>query len=215
VIAGEGNRGGDEASEFSGAFLYLEKKSFGEEEEKRMTNQALATVLTADDDPAARGHLRLVLEDAGFAILADAADGEQAVALARTHSPDVIVLDLGLPVLDGAAAAKAIRAERDVPIVALTGERHDELVARAAAAGVAAYVAKRFVERDLVDAVAEAVARPARLPAAREQSRRALAATLELLGYPDPAWAAELEERSFARGKVWRLGPTRAEREPA
>ena len=170
-----------------------------------MSNNALATVLTADDDPAVRGHLRLVLEEAGYAILADARDGEEAVELARAHHPDVIVLDLGLPGVDGAEASRRIREERDVPIVALTGPDGGELLERAARAGVSSYVAKPAIEHELVGAVANAAA--GSVSQAREASRHALAATLELLGHPDPAWSAALEQRSFAAGKLWRLVP--------
>jgi CheY-like chemotaxis protein len=171
-----------------------------------MSNEALATVLTVDDDPIVRADLRLVLEDAGYSVLASARDGEQAVELARTHRPDVIVLDLGLPGVDGAEASRRIREERDVPIVVLTGHRGGELVDRATEAGVASYVSKPFVERELVGAVAAAVALGGgnALNRAREASRQALADALGLLGYPEE-WAGDLERRSFAAGKLWRL----------
>ena len=80
-----------------------------------------ATVLTVEDNPVVRADLRLVLEDAGFDVCADARDGLEAVELAREHRPDLILLDLGLPELDGVEATRRILAERDVPIVALTG----------------------------------------------------------------------------------------------
>src|SRR6478672_1900787 len=69
----------------------------------RMT-AATARVMTVEDDPIVRADLRLVLEDAGFGVCADARDGIEAVELARLHEPDVIVLDLGLPRLDGVEA---------------------------------------------------------------------------------------------------------------
>src|SRR4051794_33719951 len=68
----------------------------------RMT--AAARVMTVEDDPIVRADLRLVLEDAGFGVCADARDGIEAVELARLHAPDLIVLDLGLPKLDGVEA---------------------------------------------------------------------------------------------------------------
>ncbi len=89
-----------------------------------MTRSAAATVLTVDDDPIVRADLRLVLEDAGFDVCEDARDGVEAVELARIHRPDVIVLDLALPRLDGVEATRRILDEREVPIVALTGLRH-------------------------------------------------------------------------------------------
>jgi CheY-like chemotaxis protein len=197
---------GYEASDFSGAFLVLVRKPFGEEKEKEVSDQALATVLTVDDDPIVRADMRLVLEEAGFAVLASARDGEQAVELARTHTPDVIVLDLALPGVDGVETSRRIRLERDVPIVAVTGQRGGELLGRATAAGVSSYVSKPFAEHELVGAVAEAagVTAGTAVGRARETSRRAIADVLELLGYPED-WAEDLERRSFAAGKLWQL----------
>src|SRR4051812_23924179 len=164
-----------------------------------MSNHAVATVLTVDDDPIVRADVRLVLEDAGFAVLPSARDGEQAVELARAHAPDVVVLDLALPGIDGAEASRRMREERDVPIVALTGYRDGGLVERAAE-HVSSYVFKPFGERELVGAVTDALRRTP----AREESRRALADLVALLGYP-AEWADELERQSFAAGKVWRV----------
>lgn len=170
-----------------------------------MSRSAAATVLTVEDDPIVRRDLRLVLETAGFEVLPDARDGEEAVDLARRHSPDVIVLDLGLPRVDGAEATRRIREERDVPVIGLTGHRDGELLERASEAGVGSYVFKPFGERELVGAVTEAVRNAApRLEGVREESHAALAHVLDLLGYP-AGWATDLERRSFAAGKVWRL----------
>src|SRR5262245_41521829 len=99
-----------------------------------MSGASVATVLAVEDDPIVRHDLRLVLEDAGFAVT-DAQDGAEAIELARRHEPDAILLDLALPRLDGVEAARQILAERDVPIVALTG-RSRELARQAVEAGV-------------------------------------------------------------------------------
>jgi response regulator NasT len=89
-------------------------------------------ILTVDDDPIVRADLRVILEDAGFSVVPDARDGDEAVERAREHAPDLIVLDLGLPGLDGFDAASRILSERDVPIVALTGHSEPEILQRAA-----------------------------------------------------------------------------------
>jgi CheY-like chemotaxis protein len=126
-------------------------------------------ILTVDDDPIVRADLRLILEDAGFSVVPDARDGEEAVEHAREHAPDLIVLDLGLPGLDGFGAAASIRSERDVPIVALTGHSAPEVLQRAADAGAESYVLKPFSEEGLIGAIREALAkRSARLA---EESR--------------------------------------------
>jgi CheY-like chemotaxis protein len=122
-----------------------------------MAFHALATVLTVEDDPIVRTDLRLVLEDAGFDVCANARDGVEAIELAREHQPDVILLDLGLPLLGGVAATRWILAERNVPIVALTG-RSREHAAAAIEAGVSSCVLKPFVQEEVVGALLAAIA---------------------------------------------------------
>ena len=163
---------------------------------------ATATVLTVDDDPIVRADLRLVLEDAGFDVCGDARDGVEAVELARTHRPDVIVLDLAMPRLDGVEATRQILVERDVPIVALTGygTAAGGIAERAVEAGATSVVQKPFADHTVVGAVNDALAgHETRL---RTRSRESLAELVTMLGYP-AEWAASLEERSFEAGKVW------------
>jgi DNA-binding response OmpR family regulator len=169
-----------------------------------VTALAQPTVLTVEDDPFVGADLRLVLEEAGFDVCAAASDGLQAVELAREHEPDVILLDLGLPRLDGVEAARRIRAERDVPIVALTG-RSRSFVERAVDAGASAYVAKPFHVDELVGALHDALVshRADRLSAVRQESLDAITELVGLLGYPRD-WAVDLEERAFGAGRVWR-----------
>ncbi len=162
---------------------------------------AAASVLTVEDNPIVRADLRLVLEDAGFSVCPDARDGVEAVEFAREHKPDIVLLDLSLPRLDGVEATKQILAERDVPIVALTG-RSRELAERAVAAGASSYVLKPFTAVEVVRALIDALAGQ-RISTARLESRRAIREIATLVGYPE-AWADELEWRQFAQGKVWR-----------
>jgi response regulator NasT len=116
-----------------------------------MTSSSLVKVLTVEDDPIVRADLRLILEDAGFDVCPDARDGIEAIAMAREHRPDLILLDLGLPRLDGVGAARQILGERDVPIVALTGHSNQAVLDRAVAAGTSGTVLKPFSEHQLVD----------------------------------------------------------------
>ena len=167
--------------------------------------QAAASVMTVEDNVLVRADLRLVLEDAGFEVVAEAGDGLEAVELAREHRPDAIVLDLGLPHLDGIQASQLLLAERDVPIVALTG-RSERLAEEAVAAGAASYVLKPFQESTIVAAVAGALAahRAHAVRDARASSLRAIEQVVESLGYP-AAWAAEIERTTWERGHVWRM----------
>ncbi|MDX6526835.1 MAG: two-component system, response regulator PdtaR [Gaiellales bacterium] len=125
-------------------------------------------ILTVDDDPIVRADLRVILEDAGFSVVPDARDGVEAVEHARQHAPDLIVLDLGLPGLDGFDAAATIRSERDVPIVALTGHNAPELLRRASDAGAESYVLKPFSEDGLISAIRAALAKRSARVAAEE-----------------------------------------------
>ena len=117
-----------------------------------------ARVLTVDDDPIVRADLRLILEEAGFDVCTDARDGVEAVELARTQRPDLILIDLSLPNVDGVEATRRILRERRVPIVALTGHRSGGFIERAIEAGVVAHVLKPFHEAHLLRTIAGALA---------------------------------------------------------
>jgi len=127
-------------------------------------------VLIAEDETIIRLDLRGLLERAGFEVVGEARDGEEAVALARTEEPDLAVLDVKMPNLDGIEAAKRILDERPIPIVMLTAYGQQELVQRAAEAGVFGYLVKPFRENDLLPAIATARARFEELRAVREEA---------------------------------------------
>ena len=117
-------------------------------------------VLVAEDATIVRLDLcRLLVERAGFGAVVEARDGEEAVALAREHAPDLAVNDVNMPKLDGIEAARQILAERPLPIVMLTAYADEATVTRAAEAGVYAYVVKPFREQDLLPAIETARAR--------------------------------------------------------
>jgi AmiR/NasT family two-component response regulator len=127
-------------------------------------------ILVAEDETIIRLDLKETLERAGFEVCGEARDGEEAVELAREEKPDLAVLDVKMPRLDGIEAARRILAERPIPIVMLTAYGHDELVARAVDAGVFAYLVKPFRESDLLPAIQTAKARYAELEALREEA---------------------------------------------
>jgi two-component system, response regulator PdtaR len=127
-------------------------------------------ILIAEDETIIRMDLRALLEAAGFEICAEARDGEEAVELARAEQPDLAVLDVKMPRLDGIEAAKRILDERPMPIVMLTAYGQEELVSRAAEAGVFGYLVKPFREQDLLPAITTARARYEELEALREET---------------------------------------------
>jgi response regulator NasT len=127
-------------------------------------------ILIAEDETLIRLDLRDLLERAGFDVCAEAKDGEEAVALAASEQPDLAVLDVKMPRLDGIEAARRILEERAIPIVMLTAYGQDELVSRAVEAGVFGYLVKPFRESDLLPAIRTARARHEELAALREEA---------------------------------------------
>src|SRR5271167_3954367 len=103
-------------------------------------------ILVAEDETIIRLDLRELLERAGYEVVAEARDGEEAVLLAREHEPDLAVMDVKMPRVDGIEAARRILEERPLPIVMLTAFGQQELVSRAVDAGVFGYLVKPFRE---------------------------------------------------------------------
>ena len=115
--------------------------------------------VVAEDETLIRLDLVEVLTVAGYRVVAEAGDGRAAVEAVREHRPDIVVMDVKMPVMDGIAAASEIAGERLAPVVMLTAFSQRELVERARTAGAMAYVVKPFTEADLVPAIELAVAR--------------------------------------------------------
>jgi response regulator NasT len=126
-------------------------------------------VLVAEDETIIRLDLVSLLERSGLEVCAEARDGREAVELARTVRPELAILDVRMPGLDGIEAARTIVAERPLPVVLLTAYGERELVDRAAGAGVFAYLVKPFREQDLLPTIRTAQARFAELAEVRAQ----------------------------------------------
>lgn len=161
-------------------------------------------VLIAEDETIIRLDLKELLERAGFDVCAEARDGIEAVELARSEQPDVAVLDVKMPRLDGIEAARRILDERPIPIVMLTAYGQEELVSRAVEAGVFGYLVKPFREQDLLPAIHTARARYEELAAVREEAESladALAARKAIERAKGLLMAKEslTEEEAFAR----------------
>lgn len=116
-------------------------------------------VLVAEDETLIRLDIVEILTDAGYAVVGEAENGEKAVELAREHRPDLVVMDVKMPVMDGITAAKTIAEERIAPVVMLTAFSQRDLVESAQEAGAMAYVVKPFGQNDLVPAIEVAAAR--------------------------------------------------------
>ena len=139
---------------------------------------APARILVAADETIIRLDLRGLLEANGYEVCGEARDGREAVELAESLEPDVAIMDVKMPRLDGVEAARQIVARRPLPIVMLTAHDQEELVARAAEAGVFAYLVKPFREQDLIPAIHTARARHRELVEVKLQAR-SLAEALE------------------------------------
>ncbi len=120
-------------------------------------------VVIAEDEALIRLDLAEMLEEEGYDVVGQAGDGERAIALAEELRPDLVVLDVKMPKLDGISAAQRIAEQRIAPVVILTAFSQRELVERARDAGAMAYLVKPFTKADLVPAVEMAVSRFAEL----------------------------------------------------
>ncbi|GCB50254.1 ANTAR domain-containing response regulator [Streptomyces sp. NL15-2K] len=116
-------------------------------------------VVIAEDEALIRLDLKEMLEEEGYTVVGEAGDGEQAVELAREHRPDLVILDVKMPKLDGISAAEKIAEDRIAPVLMLTAFSQRDLVERARDAGAMAYLVKPFSKSDVVPAIEMAVSR--------------------------------------------------------
>lgn len=122
-------------------------------------------VLVAEDEALIRLDLVEMLREEGYQVVGEAGDGEEAIKLATELKPDLVILDVKMPKLDGIEAASKITGDRVAPVVILTAFSQRDLVERARDAGTMAYLVKPFAKRDLVPAIELAISRFAELQA--------------------------------------------------
>ncbi|MDX6739306.1 ANTAR domain-containing response regulator [Actinocorallia sp. A-T 12471] len=122
-------------------------------------SESAKRVVIAEDEALIRLDLKEMLEEDGYRVVGEAGDGETAVKLASELRPDLVILDVKMPILDGISAAERIAGERVAPVVMLTAFSQRELVERARSAGAMAYLVKPFTKADLVPAIEMAVSR--------------------------------------------------------
>jgi AmiR/NasT family two-component response regulator len=124
-----------------------------------VTEAVSRRVLIAEDEALIRLDLREMLIEEGYDVVGEAGDGETAVQLTEDLTPDLVILDIKMPIMDGLAAAEKIAGSRLAPVVILTAFSQRDLVERARAAGAMAYLVKPFQKSDLVPAIEVALSR--------------------------------------------------------
>jgi len=122
-------------------------------------------VLLAEDEALIRLDLAEMLTEAGYEVVGQASNGEEAVSLAESLRPDLIIMDVKMPVMDGLTAAETIGEQRICPVIMLTAFSQKELVERARDAGVMAYIVKPFTVSDVTPAIEVAISRWAEVKA--------------------------------------------------
>ncbi len=130
-----------------------ERQSVGE------INVERTRIIIADDESLIRMDLREMLTNLGYLVVGDVGDGRSAVNLARELRPDIVIMDIKMPDMDGIEAAKILTEERVAPVLLLSAYSQQELVQRAREAGVAGYLVKPFRETDLTPSIEVALAR--------------------------------------------------------
>jgi len=118
-----------------------------------------ARVIVADDESIVRIDLREMLDSLGYLVVGEAGDGESAVHLSRELRPDIVIMDIKMPGMDGIDAGRILTEERIAPVLLLTAYSQEDLVERAKEAGVMAYIVKPFHEADLAPAIEVALRR--------------------------------------------------------
>ena len=132
---------------------------------------AAPKILIAEDEAIIRLDLKEMLEEEGLDVVGEAADGEAAVRLAREHNPDLVIMDVKMPGMDGLAAAERIVDEGLGAVLILTAFSQKDLVARAAEAGAMGYLVKPFQKSDLIPAIDVALARHAELTGIKAETK--------------------------------------------
>jgi two-component system, response regulator PdtaR len=160
-------------------------------------------VLIAEDEALIRLDLKDMLEEEGYTVVAEVGDGQQAVEQALELRPDLVILDIQMPVLDGLSAADQIASNRIAPVIVLTAFSQRELVERARDAGAMAYLVKPFSKNDLVPAIEVARARFAEMTAL-DAEVRTLEERLETRKIVEQAKGRLMEQQGITEAEAFR-----------
>jgi AmiR/NasT family two-component response regulator len=172
-------------------------------------------VVIAEDEAIIRVDLKEMLEEEGLAIVGEAGDGATAIRLARELRPDLVIMDIKMPVMDGLRATECIVEEDLAAVVMLTAYSQRDLVARAGRAGAHAYVVKPFQKSDLLPAIEIALSRHFDITSLRAESSQ-LNKRLETRVLLDKAKGRLMDERGLTEAEAFRWLQKRAmdERRP-
>jgi response regulator NasT len=168
-----------------------------------------AKVLIAEDEAIIRLDLKEMLEEEGYEVVGEAADGDAALRLATERKPDLVIMDIKMPGTDGLSAAERLVADDVAAVLVLTAFSQKELVRRAAEAGAMGYVVKPFQKSDLVPAIEIALARYQQLKAVKQEAH-SLAEQLETRKIVDRAKGRLMDERGLTEAAAFRLIQKRA-----
>jgi two-component system, response regulator PdtaR len=173
------------------------------------------TVLIAEDEAIIRLDLKEMLEEEGFSVVGEASDGDAALRSAEEKRPDLIIMDIKMPGVDGLTAAEQVTERGLGAVLILTAFSQRDLVVRAAEAGAMGYLVKPFQKSDLLPAIEVALARYAQLSAARKESSD-LSEQLATRKVVDRAKGRLIDEKGMTEAEAFRHIQKRAmdERRP-
>jgi len=160
-------------------------------------------VIIADDESLIRIDLREMLTNLGYLVVGEVADGRSVVNQARELRPDIVIMDVKMPDMDGIEAAKILTEERIAPVVLLSAYSQRELVNRAREAGVVAYLVKPYREEDLTPAIEVALARFQEFQALQKQVTD-LQQALETRKLVDRAKGILMDEQGLTESEAFR-----------
>ena len=175
-----------------------------------MKEQELArTVVIAEDEAIVRLDLREILEEQGFEVVGETGRGDEAVALPKEHRPDLVILDIKMPGLDGLSAAKEINTERRSAVLILTAFSQRNLIEEARDAGALAYLVKPFQQEELLPAIEVALARFTEMQALEAENaaladdKRSLEEQLETRRWVDRAKGKLMDDRGLSESEAF------------
>ena len=167
------------------------------------------TVVIAEDEAIVRLDLREILEEQGFEVVGETGRGDEAVELAKQHEPDIVILDIKMPGLDGLSAAREINGERKSAVLILTAFSQRNLIEEARDAGALAYLVKPFQQEELLPAIEVALGRFAEMQALEAENasladdKRSLEEQLETRRWVDRAKGKLMDERQMGEHEAF------------